>query len=163
MSTPLTAAEARRLGISVPKQPKYRNKAVVIDGVSTPITTASVTVNGNINQGEAEVGSQYRSDHQRGRVAVNGSFSAKFTSTTLQAIREAQTTVSLVIALPTNATGAADFVTLVIPSLKIMTDSANDGEVEIIRQYDFTAQLNKDGGASLSSLQTIFSMQDSQA
>ena len=137
--------------------------AVVINGVSTPITTASVTVNGNINQGEAEVGSQYRSDHQRGRVAVNGSFSAKFTSTTLQAIREAQTTVSLVIALPTNATGSADFVTLVIPSLKIMTDSANDGEVEIIRQYDFTAQLNKDGGAALSSLQTIFSMQDSQA
>lgn len=32
MSTTLTAAEARQLGISAPKQSKYRNKPVVIDG-----------------------------------------------------------------------------------------------------------------------------------
>ena len=136
---------------------------VVVNGVVTAVTSANVTINGTVTPGEAEVGSSSRSDHNVGRVMVSGSFSAKFGSTVLQAIRTAQTPVSLILVAANNATGLAEFVTIVMPTVKIFSDEANDGETEIIRSYSFTAQYTSAGGAALASHQTIVSIQDSLA
>lgn len=136
---------------------------VIVNGVLTPVTSASVTIDGTTTPGEAEVGSRARSDHNVGRLMVSGSFSAKFGSQVLQAIRDAQTPVTLVLVAANNATGTAEFITVVMPAVKIFTDESNDGETEIIRSYSFTAQFNGAGGAALASHQTIVSIQDSLA
>ena len=134
---------------------------VVVNGSVTSVTGAQVQITGNVTPGEAEVGSNTLSDLQRGRVAVSGSFTAKFTGVTLQSLRDDQTVVTLVLALADGGTANAEFVTLVLPAIKIMSDTANDGEVEVIRTYSFVAQYNSSGGASASSHATICSLQDS--
>ena len=136
---------------------------ILLNGALTTVTSVNVSITGNVNPGEAEVGSKSRSDHQMGRVAVSGSFSAKFKDTTIQAIRDAQVPVSLAVLVAADASAGADFITIVIPAIKIFTDEANDGEVEIIRTYNFTAQIPATGGAALSNWQTIVSIQDAQA
>ncbi|MDR7232828.1 hypothetical protein J2X45_003938 [Caulobacter sp. BE264] len=136
---------------------------ISLNGSLITVTSVDISISGNVNPGEAEIGSKSRSDHQMGRVMVSGSFSAKFTSTAIQAIRDAQTPVALAVIVAADATAAADFVTFVIPAIKIFTDEANDGEVEIIRTYQWTAQIPATGGASLSNHQTIVSIQDAQA
>lgn len=136
---------------------------VIVNGVATTCTSANVTITGNITQAEAEIGSNARSDHQIGRVAVTGTITAKFSSTTLMDLRDAQTAVSLVLVAANNSTGASDFFTIVLPAVKFFSDDIDDGEKELIRTYNFTAQYNGSGGASLASHATIVSIQDSQA
>jgi hypothetical protein len=47
------------------------------------ITSLNVTINGNVAQGEATIGSNTISDVQRGRIVVTGSFTAVFDAETL--------------------------------------------------------------------------------
>lgn len=136
---------------------------VIVNGVVTPVTGANLTINGTITPGEAEVGSSTRSDHQVGRVMVSGTLTAKFSGSTLQAIRLAQTPVVLILVVANNTTGTSDFVTFVMPAVKLFSDEANDGETEIVRSYNFTAQYNGSGGAAVASHATIMSIQDSAA
>ena len=136
---------------------------VIVNGVATTCTSANVTITGNITQAEAEIGSNARSDHQIGRVAVTGTITAKFSNTTLMDLRDAQTAVSLVLVAANNATGTSDFFTIVLPAVKFFSDDIDDGEKELIRTYNFTAQYNGSGGASLASHATIVSIQDSEA
>lgn len=135
---------------------------VIVNGAVTAVTSANVTISGNITQAEAEIGSNSRSDHQVGRIAVNGTITAKFSSTTLMDLRDAQTAVTLAIVIANNATGTSDFMTVVMPAVKLFSDDEDDGEKEIIRSYAFTAQIPATGGASLANHQAIVSMQDSQ-
>lgn len=136
---------------------------VVVNGVVTNVTGAQFSIDGATTVGDPEVGSNSRSDLQRGKVSASGSFTAKFTSTVLQAIKTAQTPVVLILAIANNATATSDFITFVFPAVKIMTDDADDGEKIVVRSYSFTAQFNGSGGAALASHQTIASIQDSQA
>lgn len=137
---------------------------VVVDGTVTSITGAQLTITGNIQPGEAEVGSNAISDHQRGRVGVSGSFTAKFSSTTLQTLFDAQTAASLVLVVADSASATAEFVTFVMSNVKIFSDNADDGEKEIIRTYNFTAAYNGSGHATTAAhLPTIISIQDSLA
>lgn len=137
------------------------NGLVAVGGSITRITGAQVTINGGINAGEPEVGANTIADVQRGRIQVTGQFTAKFTSTTLQALYDDQTPTSLVLVAATDGTADAEFVTLVMSKLKLFSDGLDDGEKELIRTYQFTAEINGDGGASLANHQTILSIQDS--
>lgn len=137
--------------------------AVSIGSSVTLITGAQLTINGGINAGEAEVGSNVASDVQRGRISVSGSFTAKFRATDLQQIYEDQSSTYLVLALPADNTATSSFVTLVTPKIKLFSDDADDGEKEIIRTYNFTAEIQGAGGAALAHHQTILSVQDSDA
>jgi hypothetical protein len=142
------------------------NGAVTVNGVVTTITGASVTIDGNIAPGEAEVGSNAIGDLIRGEVMVSGSFTSKFTGVTLQDLYDNQTVITLVLAITDGTSKTADFVTISIPQLKIMGDAADDGEAkEIIRTYPFTAQIPSSsvGGALLAHFQTICQITDSQA
>lgn len=135
----------------------------------TNITGAQVTIAGNIQAGEAEVGSNAISDHQRGRVAVNGSFTAKFSAITLQDVFDNQTPITLILSVADSASPTSDFVTLVMTNVKLFSDTADDGEKEIIRTYNFTAAINGAGDATGAAPnltayhKTIISIQDSQA
>lgn len=136
---------------------------VIVGGLVTPITGAQVQITGNIAPGEAEVGSNAISDHQRGRIAVSGSFTAKFSDSVLQDVRDAQSAVNIVLVAAADKTPAADFVAFNMSKVKIFSDSADDGEKEIIRTYTFTAEINGSGGPLLANDNTILSIQDSAA
>lgn len=136
---------------------------VVVNSVVTPITSGQITINPNTNPGEAEVGSNAVGSMALGRVQVTGQFTAKFSGVTLQDLFDNQTSVALLIACPVDATAASEFVAFTMSKVKLFSDSADDGEKEIIRTYSFTAEINGSGGAALASHQTIISIQDSQA
>ena len=140
------------------------NGVIFANGLITPITGAQLTINGNIAPGEAEVGTNSISDLIRGEIMVSGSFTAKFSATTLQALYDAQTVIKLFLVITDGSSGTADFITFVMSAVKLFGDAPDDGEAkEIIRTYPFTAQINGAGGTSLADHQTIISIQDSQA
>jgi hypothetical protein len=130
----------------------------------TPITGAQLTINPNVNPGEAEVGSNAISDVVRGRIMVSGQITAKFSNTTLQELFDDQTATSLILTAASDSSADAAFVTFVMSKVKIFGDAADDGEKEVIRTYPFTAEINGDGHATTAAHhQTILSIQDSAA
>ncbi|NQE62955.1 phage tail tube protein [Caulobacter sp. RHG1] len=136
---------------------------VIVGNTITPITSGTINITGNVGPGEAEVGSQARSGHQLGRIGVTVSITAKFGSLTLAQIRENQNIVAIAIPIPVDGTANAEFVTIVLPAVKLFTDDTDDGEKEIIGTYNGTAQIPATGGAALANHQTIVSLQDSMA
>lgn len=140
------------------------NGVILVNGAPVAnVTGAQVTVNGNVAHSDAVVGSNVVDDIQRGRVAVSGSFTAKFDSVTLQTIFDGRSTTSLVLAVTEDATANADFVVINLPMIKLTGDTPDDGEKAVIRTYPFTAQINGAGGAALATDQTIIAIQDSAA
>lgn len=136
---------------------------IVINGVITAVTGFQLKLDGATSTGEAEVGAATLSDLQRGRISVSGSFSAKFSDVALQVIRDNQSVVALCVALADSGLAAAEFLTFAMPAIKIFTDDADDGEKQIVRSYNFTAQWFGAGGAALASHATTLSIQDSLA
>lgn len=133
---------------------------VIVNGAVTSITGATLKIDGNIQAGEAEVGASSVSDLIRGRVSVSGSFTAKFSDTTLQALFNSQATVALHLVAAADLTGTSDFVAFTMTGVKIFSDTADDGEKEIIRTYNFTAQYN---AATPATDGSVIVIQDSQA
>jgi hypothetical protein len=136
---------------------------ILVNGAVTTVTGLQIQIDGSISSGEAEIGSNARSDLQRGRVSVSGSFTAKFSAATLMTLRDNQTTVRLIASIADSGLAAAEFITFTLPALKIFSDEADDGEKEIVRTYNFVAQYNGAGGAAADSHQTICQIHDSLA
>lgn len=140
------------------------NALIIVNGVVTPITGAQFSIDGSIQPGEPEVGSNSISDQIRGEVAVSGSFTGKFYNTLIQDIYDQQTVIQLILPVTDGSAAAAEFMVFNLIAVKVFGDAPDDGEAkEIIRTYPFTAQLNGSGGAALANLQTIMSVQDSLA
>lgn len=125
------------------------------------ITSASVKIDGGVTHGEATIGSNTIADTQKTRIKVSGTFTALYESDTLAAPFDNETTTSLILMMADDATDGADFITLVLPQVKLFSDDADDGEKQIIRTYNFTAEICSSGGAALANNQTIISIQDS--
>ena len=136
---------------------------VIVNGALTAMTSLQLTINGNVTPSDAELGSNFASDLQRGRIMVSGTFTAKFTDTTLQALFEAQTPVSIVAVIAESNAAASDFVSFNMSRVKIFSDTPDDGEKSIVRTYAFTAEINGAGGAALANDNTILTIQDSAA
>jgi len=140
------------------------NGVVLVNGAAVAnVTGAQITINGNVAHSDAVVGSNVVDDIQRGRIAVSGSFTAKFDAVTLQTIYENRATTSLLLVVTEDATANSDFVVINLPMIKLTGDTPDDGEKAVIRTYPFTAQINGDGGAALATDKTIISIQDSAA
>lgn len=136
--------------------------AAIIGGVKQgAITSASVKIDGGVTHGEAAIGSNTISDTQKTRIKVSGTFTALYESDTLGDNFDDETTTSLVLMMADDSTDGADFVTLVMPQVKLFSDDADDGEKQIVRTYNFTAEICASGGAALANHQTIVSIQDS--
>lgn len=134
----------------------------IIGGVAYPIVTqASVMIDGQVAHGAETIGSKYVSDVQRGRIMVSGSFSYLYVDDTLAEPFDDETTTDITLVFAEDKTDAADFVVVRIPEAKLFSDDGDDGEKQIVRSVNFTAQICSSGGASLANLQTIVSIQDS--
>ena len=130
--------------------------SLVVTGVSLSIKT-TLTGQGPI------VGSNFSPDMSRGRIEVSGQFTGLFDSTTFRDLFDAETLTSLVVAMTTDTSNTADFVTFSMSAIKLTDAAPDDGEKAIMRTYPFTAQINAAGGAALANDQTIISIQDSLA
>jgi tail tube protein len=138
--------------------------AVFIGGVRYgTVTSLNVTINGNVSQGEATIGSNTISDVQRGRIAVSGSFAMVFDAETIPAVFDNETLTSLIVVLADARTDAANTISIVMSAVKLSSTDLDDGEKQLVGTYNFTAAYNGAGGTALADLPTIISIQDSQA
>lgn len=139
----------------------YANGAVI-----GQITGAQLTISGNVQQGDAVVGSNYAAGNARGRITAKGQFSCLMDADaiTLQDLYDAETPISLLLLVQDNpGVGTSDFVSFNMGRIKLTGDAPDDGEKNIIRTFPFVAELNSAGGAALANDNTILSIQDSAA
>lgn len=138
--------------------------AVYVGGTRySNITSLSLKVDGQVNPGEATVGSNTVADVYRGRIKVSGSFSYVYDADTLGSGFLNETATSLVVALADSRTAAANTVAFVMSRVKFFSNDPDDGEKQIVRTVNYTAEIDGTGGAALANNQTIISIQDSQA
>jgi len=126
------------------------------------INSLKLTLNGNVTQGEAVIGSDTAYDLARGRIAVSGEFQALFKDDDFQVLYDGETPLSIVGVMMVNKhDGTSQFVSFSLGRIKLTGDAPDDGEKLIVRTYPFTAEININGGAALAWDQTIISVQDS--
>lgn len=138
--------------------------AAFINGVRySNITGFSLKVDGSVASGEAVIGSNSIPDVQRGRIKVSGSFSYTYDSDTIGANYLNETPVALGLVLADARTAGANIMAFTMPQAKLFSNDPDDGEKQIVRTVNFTAEIPSTGGAALSNLQAILAVQDSQA
>ncbi len=136
-------------------------RAIIGGAAQAVVTSATINISGNVQAGEAVIGSNTAADTQRGRIVVSGSFTAVFESVALAQAFDDETTTSLIFMLAEDGTNGADFFCITLPEVKLSSDEADDGEKQIIRTYNFTAQKCTTGGAAAANHPTIIQLQDS--
>lgn len=137
------------------------NGALVVDGaVIALVTSLSININRNITM-EPVVGSNVYPDTFDGRCIVDGEFSYFFTDGTLRDYFDNETEVSLVAALTTSNEADADFMTIVLPRIKVNGSGKDDGEKGIVGSAPFQALKNEEGGVGTATENTTIVVQDS--
>jgi hypothetical protein len=126
------------------------------------LTSLNININRNL-QNATVVGSNSIAELFEGRVAVDGDFSAYFENSTFRDLFVNETEVSLIAILSTGSAGNADFMTVVLPRVKVNSNTRDDGEQGITAQHSFMALLNAAGGAGQATERTTISIQDSLA
>lgn len=136
---------------------------LVVNGAPIGLLTG-LNININRNMSNATVvGSNSVVEMFEGRIAVDGDFSAYFENGNFRDIFVNETEVSLIAVLSTGSGAAADFMSIVLPRIKVGSNTRDDGEQGITAQHSFTALLNAAGGTGTSSEKTTISIQDSLA
>jgi hypothetical protein len=93
----------------------------------------------------------------------SGSFTTYFTNGTIPDNFINEDEIAIALALTTNKTGNADFITITINRIKLTSADGDDPETGMKRTFNFQGLFNKVGGAALSTLATTIEMQDSLA
>ncbi|MFZ6655937.1 phage tail tube protein [Undibacterium sp. TJN19] len=138
--------------------------ALILNGVQNGIVTnIDLTINGQETPMDGVVGSNLRPDAYRKKFLVSGTFSAMLSDSTIDALFRSETETTLVVALASDRTAAADFVSFVLPRLKIKSSTTDDGEKGIVGTYEFTALYNFAGGTGINSELTTLCLQDTLA
>lgn len=140
------------------------NGYILINGTRTLVATSmQLMIDGKVTHGEPVIGTNRLSDVVRGEVMVSGTVTVQFDDETISDLFVNETPITIVAVLFANSTATSDFISFVIPRVKLFGDDVDDGKKQIVATIPFTAELNSAGGASLATDQTIISMQDSAA
>lgn len=126
------------------------------------VTGMEITVDLGVG-GDPVVGSNTIPSQFYGRSRVSGQMTAYFEDETLRDLFINETEAALQVVLTTNNEDDADFVSFVMPRVKVGGASKGDGDQGIIQTLPFTALLNVAGGASASTDLTTLAIQDSTA
>ncbi len=113
--------------------------------------------------GDPVVGSNVVPTQFAGRVKVTGQFTAYFEDGVLPQAFFDETETSLLVALTTNNTAAADVLAFSLSRVKLGGADKADGDSGIVRTFPFTALLNNAGGAGTAFDQTTITIQDTLA
>lgn len=133
-------------------------------GGVTVATVTGLTVEVNTNYtGDPVVGSNTVPQMFPGKVSVTGQFTAYFDSVTLRDAFVNETEIDLVGVFTSDNSATSDFVTCVVPRIKLGSASKDDGDGGIVQTFSFQALLNTAGGSGVKTERTTFSMQDSAA
>lgn len=140
------------------------NAYILINGSrSTVGTSLSLKIDGKATHGEANIGSRTISEIVRGDVAVSGTFTAVHDAETTSDLFANETAISIIAVLFADGSATSEFVSFVMPRVKLMGDGIDDGKKQLVATYPFIAEYNTAGGTSLANDATIISMQDSAA
>lgn len=136
--------------------------AVYINQVrQTGVTSFNLNINGNVGLGEAVLGSNSRPDTQKGRIAVDGSFTALFESDTLAGFFDDEAAREVIIVMAADATASSDCISISLPATKFFGATGDDGEKQLVRTYPITAQRPASAGSGTEHNDAIVSIQDS--
>lgn len=133
------------------------------NGTTVAVLTG-LTITGNANySGDPVVGSNIVPQFYPGIVEIKGQATAYFSDTTLRDVFLNETEIDIICAFTTDNTATADFVTFVLPRVKLLSHQKSDGAGAIMLTIDFQALLNKNGGTGTATELTSFLTQDSAA
>lgn len=138
------------------------NGRLYANGTSTPITGLKISVKNSAAPTGAEIGSNSSSDVSKDMIQVDGSFTSMLRDQVLSTLYDAETAISIASVLTADETATSAFMAFTLGKVKITSDAPDDNQ-SIMRTYNFTAEINRAGGAVLAWDDTIISIQDSAA
>lgn len=139
------------------------NGLLMVSGVTVGnVTGISFDINGNMST-EDVIGASTTPDVFAGSVLVSGQLTILFEDATYTSMFADETEASVTIALTTDNTATAEFISFTLPRIKVGGNSKDDGQKGIVQTLPFTALLKGTGGAGADAEQTTISIQDSLA
>ena len=139
------------------------NGVVLLNGTAVAVLTGlTLSIESN-RTGDPVVGSNTIPTRFPGRILVSGQATAYFEDATLRDAFVAETEIEIIVALTSDNTAAANFVSFVLPRCKVGGSSKSDGEGGIVQTIPFQALMPITGGAGIANELTTISVQDSAA
>lgn len=126
------------------------------------VTGLTVEINANYT-GDPVVGANVIPQMFPGKVSVTGQFTAYFENVTLRDAFINETEIDLIGVFTSDNSAAADFISVVMPRIKVGSANKDDGDGGLVQTFSFQALLNTAGGTGVKTEKTTFSMQDSAA
>lgn len=139
------------------------NGVVRMGGATVGILTGLTLTTDTGITGDPVVGANVVPAFYPGTMNVTGQATAFFDATTLRDVFLNETEIEIVAAFTADNTAVSDFVTFVLPRVKLGSHSKSDGDGAISVTMDFQALLNSSGGAGTATEKTTLLIQDSAA
>lgn len=138
------------------------NGLLVVGGTVVAIATgASISIDGQYQYGEAVIASKVLGDIVKGDLRATGQLTALFEDATLSDNFDNETPVSLIFLVTDNADADAEFVSIVLPRVKLTSATPDDGKKQIVQTFNFSAERNGTGGTGTEDRDAIVVIQDS--
>jgi len=153
---------------TAPATPTQSGKLAAVNGVVLLDSGASLVVTGlnfAIDFGlssDTVVGSNVAPAIYRSKVRVTGQATVLFEDAAMRDVFLNEQIVNVIGAFTASNAANADFVTFVLPAVKMGSASKNDGESSIVQTLDFTG-IKSGAGAATAALDTTIAIQDSLA
>ena len=125
------------------------NGAVVVNGTPVAVITSADFSIERANENATVVGSNSIADMFTGRIRATGNISVYFENATFRDYFNAESTVSIVLALTASNVKDSAAVSFTFPKVKLGSFTKADGEMGIVAQSSFQALLNDVTGAGL--------------
>ena len=139
------------------------NGVLIVNGIAqTVVTGLSLSIDPAFS-GDAVVGANVVPNQFAGPVTITGQFTAYFTDNVLRDLFVNETESSLIVALTTDNTAAADVICFTLPRIKVGGQQKSDGTGGIVQTFPFQALYNVNGGTGLATEQTTILIQDTAA
>jgi len=139
------------------------NGVIRINGAAAGVLTGLTLKASGGYTGDPVVGSNVVPALYPGIMNVTGQATAFFDSTTLRDVFLNETEVDIIGVFTADNSATSDFVSFVMPRVKIGSHSKSDGDKAIAVTMDFQALLNNAGGAGIATEKTTLLVQDSAA
>ena len=137
------------------------NGVVLVNGAPVAvITSADIAIERGMETAVV-VGSNSVEDIFATRIRATGNFSTYFTDATFRGYFVNEDVISLVFLVSASNAADADFVSFIVPKIKLGSATKDDSETGIVQSHSFTALLNDVTTAGLEG--TTVAIQDSRA
>lgn len=137
---------------------------LIVNGTAvTVVTGLNINYDGGMTAPQGVVGTNLIPDIFVGRIKISGDFSTYFQNATFRDAFDLESQVALGVLLTTGTSKAADFVSIMLPNIKLGGASKDDGEKGLTEKIPYMALLNSAGGTGTSSEQSTIAVQDSLA